>query len=556
MQSPRRRVRSTGLAPGRPGPSWLALGLLLAAILAPPALILIERAVPPPLAEIDRLGRLAAKAADAVAALLAQQAATPRRAEDAPRNPAAPPATADAAPREPAAVPMPWTHLALQGVEPDLASLGAALAMLAPRDGIRIALLAPDGQVLLRSGAGTEPEQGVLVVRRAVPGWPLQVAALQAPPATPSVLPFLAVAALALLLLAGFALRWDRRIRATAAAALRDEALRRASLAESTARQRLALGAAGLGCWSWDEAADEVTWDASAAAILGWQPACLARGDALRQRLDPADAPLLQAALEQGRRSGEPTQCTLRLRATPGLPQRWIELRIQAWPGPRGILWHGVIGDATARREAEEAQQRLLHEVDHRARNALAVVQALLRLSRGEPPAGLLPRVEARIAALARAHTLLAQSRWEGADLRRLATAELNRQGPSGQRAQLAGPPVLLSPLAAQPMAMVLHELASNAARHGALAAPGGSLSLTWRWLPEGGLDLAWQETLAVPQPRGRAPAGFGTRILDATIRDQLGGRIAREWRAEGLRCSIGLPAGCLVAAPALLAAE
>ncbi|MCB4823157.1 PAS domain-containing protein [Roseicella sp. GB24] len=356
-----------------------------------------------------------------------------------------------------------------------------------------------------------------------------------------------------MLLLALLAWRREQRGLAAAAAEERREALRNASLAESAARLRLALGAAELGCWSWDEAADDVSWDARAAAILGWHPFGQVPIAALRDRLEPGDHAILDAALASARRNGEPTQCALRLRPSAGGAPRWIELRAQAWRGPRGTLFHGVIGDITARRGAEEQQQRLLREVDHRAKNTLAVVQALLRLTRAEDPADFLPRVEARIAALARAHTLLAQSRWQGAALHRLVAAEFQRRRPGGEAPMpvLAGPPVLLSSVAAQPMAMVLHELASNALQFGALAQPGGTLSLTWQPLPEGGLELIWQERRPVPPPAGTAPVGFGTRILEATVRDQLGGRISREWRAEGLRCIIRLPAGCVVAAPA-----
>jgi two-component sensor histidine kinase len=211
-----------------------------------------------------------------------------------------------------------------------------------------------------------------------------------------------------------------------------------------------------------------------------------------------------------------------------------------------------VIADITDRRKTEEQQRLLLREVDHRAKNTLAVVQALLRLTRSEDPATFLPRVEARIAALARAHTLLAQSRWRGAGLRRLVEAEFGRQrtGTRYEAPCLAGPPVALSPIAAQPMAMVLHELASNARQFGALAQPGGTLSLTWQIEPEGGLTLVWEEHEAVLPLPGPAGGGLGSRILEATVRDQLGGKISRDWTPNGLRCVIRLPPSCIMAAP------
>jgi PAS domain-containing protein len=180
----------------------------------------------------------------------------------------------------------------------------------------------------------------------------------------------------------------------------------------------------------------------------------------LLERFDPADRAALDAALTRARRLAEPAQCAVRLRGCADGPPRWVELRAQAMACAHGITWHGVIADITERRQAEEQQQSLLREVDHRAKNTLAVVQALLRLTRTEDPAEILPRVEARIGALARAHTLLAQSRWRGAGLHRLAAAEISRLrcGEACVPADIAGPPVMLSPIATQPVAMVLHE--------------------------------------------------------------------------------------------------
>jgi two-component sensor histidine kinase len=552
--------------------------LILAALLLPVFLIPLSHLVPTLWTEAGQLTRQASAAASRVATALARQAEALQRVENSllaglPEEPgeaarriagltASEPALRGAVLSERGALagrPALLTGRLLRA-EPDPAMLAAALRGPAQPGSIRLDLLAPDGEVLARSTEHAVTEQApILAVRQPVEGWPLLVLATRsvAPPASTGLLS-VGAAVLAMLLLALLAYRREQRGLAAAAAEERREAQRNASLAESAARLRLALGAAELGCWSWDEATDDVSWDARAATILGWHPFGQVPLAALRDRLEPGDHAVLEAALSSARRSGEPTPCALRLRPLPGGAPRWIELRAQAWRGPRGTLFHGVISDITARRGAEEQQQRLLREVDHRAKNTLAVVQALLRLTRAEDPAGFLPRVEARIAALARAHTLLAQSRWQGAALHRLVVAEFQRRRPGegAPMVALAGPPVLLSPLAAQPMAMVLHELASNALQFGGLAQPGGTLSLSWQLLPEGGLELTWQERRPAPPPAGVAPVGFGTRILEATVRDQLGGRISREWRAEGLRCIIRLPAGCVVAAPPEAVAE
>ena len=489
--------------------------LILAAVLLPLALLPLGRLVPTLGTEAGKLSRQAAAAATQIAANLAKEA------EPSP------------------------------GASTDPALLAAALSGALPQGGIRLAILGPDGQLLASAfGDAASGSAPFLTAEHAVAGWPLRVLAICVAPAPQAGLLPLGAAMLAMLSLALLAYRRERRAHAAAVADERREALRAAALAESEAQLRLALAAAELGCWSWDEAADRLAWDAQAAAILGWCPAGPVGLAALRDCVDPADRGLLDAVTSRARRNGEPAHCTVRLRAAPGIAPRWIELRAQATAGLGCPTWHGVIADITERRRTEEQQRLLLREVDHRAKNTLAVVQALLRLTRTEDPGSFLPRVEARIAALARAHTLLAQARWQGVALRRLAEAELGRHAAPTTLVSLAGPSVMLAATATQPMAMVLHELASNAARYGALGQPGGTLSLTWRVAPAGWMELVWQERLAAPPPNNPPMRGIGSRILEATVQDQLGGRVARDWTPEGLHCVIRLPPSCMRPAP------
>jgi PAS domain S-box-containing protein len=230
------------------------------------------------------------------------------------------------------------------------------------------------------------------------------------------------------------------------------------------------------------------------------------------------------------------------------------EVRLGPAADPAGWRVSGLLRDVTERRRAEERQVLLAREVDHRAKNALAVVLAALRLTPAEDPRAYAAAVEGRVAALARAHTLLAERRWAGADLADLARGELRRflapsGGPEGPRARIDGPPVLLAAQAAQPLSMALHELATNARKHGALSVPTGRVAVTWDLDAETAtLRLRWAETggPVVPGPPRRL--GFGSRVMRGTIVDQLGGHRACEWRASGLVSEIVLPAARVLA--------
>jgi two-component sensor histidine kinase len=193
---------------------------------------------------------------------------------------------------------------------------------------------------------------------------------------------------------------------------------------------------------------------------------------------------------------------------------------------------------AVAQREADERQILMMREVDHRAKNALAVALSLVRLApRNVPPKVFASAVEGRVAAMARAHSLLAQGAWVGGDIRTIAESEL---APYTERVHLSGPPAHLAAGAVQPMAMLLHELATNAVRHGALSVPEGRVSLTWEFDAEDGrLQLLWTESGGPPIPAPPVQRGFGSRLITQLVERQLGGELQSDWQVKGLRISL-----------------
>jgi PAS domain S-box-containing protein len=232
-----------------------------------------------------------------------------------------------------------------------------------------------------------------------------------------------------------------------------------------------------------------------------------------------------------------------------------LDLSIAEWRDAEGRrFFTGIMRDISARKADEARRTLLAREVDHRAKNALAVVQSVVRLTPREEPGAFAAAVEARVAALGRVHSLLAEKGWSGADLRAVAERELapyaqTRRGDATvprAAVSLDGPPVPLAPTAVQPIAMVLHELATNAAKHGALSVAGGSVEVRWRVGrragEDGSLCLAWRETGGPPVPMAPARRGFGSRVIEATVRGQLGGTLQRQWEPTGLLVEVALP--------------
>jgi PAS domain S-box-containing protein len=268
----------------------------------------------------------------------------------------------------------------------------------------------------------------------------------------------------------------------------------------------------------------------------------------------PEDRPAVEAAFARSIIERSAFRLDYRMRHADG-GWRWVidAAEPRRDPGGRFLGHVGSVMDITDRREAEERQAMLAREVDHRAKNMLAVVQAALRLTRAPDQASYARAVEGRVAALARAQTLLANDRWASADLRTMLEGELEAYLgglPGTARCTLDGPPVALPPEAAQPLTMLVHEMASNAVMHGALSAPGGRVRVEWR-VQSGWLHLRWTETGGPTIPGPPTRHGFGTRVVKGTVQGQLGGRMQLDWRPEGLDCTLDLPLAARQAVPA-----
>jgi len=202
-----------------------------------------------------------------------------------------------------------------------------------------------------------------------------------------------------------------------------------------------------------------------------------------------------------------------------------------------------VIEDITERKQADERLSLLVAEVDHRAMNMLALVQVMLRHTRAETVKDYAAAALGRVSALARAHTRLSESRWEGADLERLVKEEIAPlRRTDSTRIHVSGPPIGLSPRAAQSFAMAVHEFVTNAAKYGALSLPKGHVSVDWAWRDDGRLVLRWTEA-GGPPVQAPVRRGLGMRVIQQSIGQQLDGEVHFNWRPEGLVCELVVPA-------------
>jgi two-component sensor histidine kinase/DNA-binding response OmpR family regulator len=314
-------------------------------------------------------------------------------------------------------------------------------------------------------------------------------------------------------------------------------------LLESEQRRSFALAAGNMGSWDWDLSTGKFEWDEGQHAIYGVKPGQFAvTPENIKVLVFPEDWEQIQIGMDVMLERGQPHHSEFRVRRPNG-EIRWCASTAAATRDSSGkvIRISGVTMDITARKEAEERQALLAREVDHRAKNAMAIVQSIVKLTRADSISEYATVIEGRIKALSRVHAILSDTRWEGAELTRLVNEELApyRSG-RADRIQVIGRNVVLNATTAQTLALALHELATNAAKYGALSQTSGTLELRWRIEPDA-IVINWQEA-GGPPTHVPAKTGFGTRIITSSIERQLEGKTTFDWRPEGLFCSLTVP--------------
>lgn len=336
-----------------------------------------------------------------------------------------------------------------------------------------------------------------------------------------------------------------------------DRRLAERRLRESEERLRLATEAAGIGVFEWDLARGiAVAVNAHMRDILG--------ADSMIDRatietvLHPEDRERLRSAIEAARTAPE-NRITLSARVRRPGETDWRHIEIvgelktaeptdrngEAARLPRELTrLLGVARDITALVVAEETQRLLIGELNHRVKNTLATVQAIASqtLRRSSSPQAFVEGLTGRLQALSKAHNLLTESTWSGADLARLVLDQLALTS-AEPRITLAGPTVVLPPANALRLGLVIHELGTNARKYGSLGPAGGQVTIGWALESAGDkpfIVLDWIETGGPPVKRP-GHQGFGQRLIEGSL-SALGGEARLEFRPHGLACRLRLP--------------
>jgi PAS domain S-box-containing protein len=316
---------------------------------------------------------------------------------------------------------------------------------------------------------------------------------------------------------------------------------------ESERRLELALQAGKMGAWEWDINTGDVIWSPGLEAIHGLEPGTFQGNfEAFQSDILPDDLGSVLAEVRKAVESGEPYHVSYSI-VRPDGAIRWLE----AFGRPIGAdgevrKMSGVCMDITERKNAESQRDLLVAELNHRVKNTLATVQslALQTLRNTERSADARELFDARLAALSRTHDVLTNQSLEGADLREIVARALEPFQAEARRISVEGSALHLSARQALALSMALHELATNAAKYGALSSESGTVQLVWTVLAEGGqrkLQLLWAEA-GGPAVHPPARKGFGSRLIERGLASELNGDVTLEFLLEGVVCTICFP--------------
>ncbi len=323
------------------------------------------------------------------------------------------------------------------------------------------------------------------------------------------------------------------------------------ALRENQARLRFTLESAQLGDWDLDLAKDKSRRSLRHDEAFGYNEPIEDWGfQKFIQHVHPEDRPDVEARYQVAVTQQKDWHFECRV-VWPDGGVHWIEAHGSLYRAAGGEPTHmlGIVRNIDERKEAERQANLLMGELDHRVKNILAVVSAVIMqtLKTSESPSAFAASMEGRIVAITRAHSLLTLRGGKGeASLRDLITTELAPYDRAGSNLTInrTAPDVALSPKCGLAMAMAVHELASNAAKYGSLSTPSGRLSVTWEITGTAGntmLKFAWMET-GGPSVQPPSRRGFGTTLIERSLEHEFDASVNREFLPSGLQCTVDIP--------------
>lgn len=330
--------------------------------------------------------------------------------------------------------------------------------------------------------------------------------------------------------------------------ATRNGAIAKAELAREEKRRAIALDAASLASWAWDIRTDMIECDTLLAELFDLPPSNRLKARDILRAIDPRDVYQTETRFRDALSGSDDYFGEYRVKGFH--PPRWIATRgrvVERDNEGKPTLIFGVNYDITERKLGDERQRLLLRELNHRVKNTLATVQALATqtVRHARQPSEFLEAFSARLQALGAAHSLLSDREWRGIGISELARIEVKPFDTGDQpRIAISGPDVLLSPDQAVGLGLILHELASNAMKHGSLSVPSGKVDLDWKTQGRKGarrLVLTWRET-GGPEVQPPDRQGFGSILIRRSLAKVIDSDVTHEFRPGGVFAEISMP--------------
>ncbi len=304
-------------------------------------------------------------------------------------------------------------------------------------------------------------------------------------------------------------------------------------------RLRTATDAAGVALWSWNVDDDEIALDERSHCLWGVPRDGPVTFDALSARIHPEDLDKVRGAFRATRTHLGAFEIEFRITHNSGI--RWVSARgMGDDTGMVGRIMFGVFLDVTERKQSEEAREMLASEMSHRVKNLFAIASALTTIAArsAATTTEMAHDLTQRLTALGRAHDLVRPlpGQVSKALLRDLLAVLLAPYGEDGfaGRIRISMPDVHVGETAATTLALVVHELATNSIKYGALSRADGTLDVTCT-SQEAEVEMTWKELGGPAVVTPQTPDGFGSKLIRQSVSGQLGGSISFDWRPEGI---------------------